>query len=541
MGKITRGLTDITAIKRGTTAVSKVYRGQALIWEPVSPTSAFIEATGGTVITRGAYKIHSFTTIGSGSFVVTNAPALATASLLVVAGGGGGGFGGGGGGGAGEYLFTTSASISPQTYTLVVGDGGAGQTSTTGVAGASGLNSQFGSFTLLGGGGGGEVNLNGVGGGSGGGSGKDGALGGSKSGSWVGNAGGGAGGQGSSGGGGAGAAGVAGGAAEQSGNGGVGLFNNISGTSTFYAGGGGGGANSTTAGKNGTGGTGGGGNGALNNLIATAGTDGLGGGGGGGAYSDGVTNARYGKDGGSGIVVVKYQYQTIPWVTTSLRQYIDPFTSTISSTTATDLSGNGNSATLVNSIAVVGNGGGGDSGWQLNVTGGSAKALNLGLSNTDFNTGGGSLEIWFKIDTASWDSEPGMIYQYRVSPDRQFGLGMKSTADKRFYSQVQGSTTAAEVIPTGDKADGVWRQFVIALAAGGAGYRLYVNGTDIGGTTTTVGNVNAVADFYAGGRIGSFVRGYADAWMGLTRVYTKQLSAAEVLQNYNANKADYGL
>lgn len=229
------------------------------------------------------------------------------------------------------------------------------------------------------------------------------------------------------------------------------------------------------------------------------------------------------------------------WVTANLYQYIDPFTSTIGGGTASDLSGNGRSATLVNSIAVVGTGGGGDSGWQLNVKGSSAKALNLGLNNTDFNTNGGSLEIWFKIDAANWDSDAGMIYQYRVSPDRQFGLGMKTQADKRFYSQNQGSTTAAEVIPTGDKADGVWRQFVLALAAGGAGYRLYVNGTDVGGSTTTIGSVNADAPFYAGGRIGSFVRGYADAWMGLTRVYTKQLSAAEVLQNYNANKANYGL
>jgi hypothetical protein len=118
---------------------------------------------------------------------------------------------------------------------------------------------------------------------------------------------------------------------------------------------------------------------------------------------------------------------------------------------------------------------------------------------------------------------------------------MKASADKRFYSQNQGSTTAAEVIISGDKADATWRQFVVSLAAGGAGFRIYVNGSDVGGSTTTIGSVNTNNPFYAGGRIGSFVRGYADAWMGLTRVYNKNLTASEVLQNYNANKADYGL
>lgn len=229
------------------------------------------------------------------------------------------------------------------------------------------------------------------------------------------------------------------------------------------------------------------------------------------------------------------------YVTANLLQYIDPFDSVIAGSSVTDLSGNGNSGTLVNSIGVVGSKGTTDSGWRLNVKGSSAKSLNLGLNSTDFNTAGGTLEVFFKISTVDWNSEPGMLYQYRASPDRQFGLGIKSTANKTFYSQIQGSTTAAEVNPTGNKADGVWRQFAVTLNAAGAGYRLYVDGVDVGGTTTTVGNVNANAAFIAGGPISTFVRGYADAYMGLTRIYTRPLTAAEVLQNFDANKADYAL
>jgi len=532
-------------IESGGSVVKKMYYGTNLIFDPTSipappaPAYAFITASGGTVTYDGDFKIHTFTTLGTGSFIVTGAPTAATASLLVVAGGGPGGPDvgtGGGGGGGGGVIYTTSASISANTtYTLVVGDGGARGTNASPGAATQGKNSDFGSFSAVGGGrGGAKDNYNGGNGGSGGGGA---AYANFTAGSGTAGQGnnGGAGqntGFGAGGGGGAGAAGSAG-SGGSGGNGGNGLAFSISGVSTYYGGGGGGGSE---AGGSGTGGLGGGGNAGTS---PQNGTDGLGGGGGG---RTSPPYAQDGTEGGSGVVVVRYKYKQSTYVSGSaLKQYIDPWASPQSGTTVYDLSGNGNNATKVNSIAVVGTGGGGDSGWQLNVTGGSAKSLNLGLNNTDFNTNGGSLEVWFKIDTASWDSEPGMIYQYRVSPDRQFGMGMKSTANKTFYSQIQGSTTAAEVNPTGDKADGVWRQFVVALAAGGAGYRLYVNGTDIGGSTTTVGNVNADAPFYAGGRIGSFVRGYADAWMGLTRVYTKQLSAAEVLQNYNANKADYGL
>ena len=67
---------------------------------------AFVAATGGTVVTCGNFKIHTFT--GSGCFAVSNggnAFGSNTVDYLVVAAGGGGAVGewGGGGGGAGGY------------------------------------------------------------------------------------------------------------------------------------------------------------------------------------------------------------------------------------------------------------------------------------------------------------------------------------------------------------------------------------------------------------------------------------------------------
>jgi len=107
--------------------------------------------------TAGTYV--QFTTVGTHSW---EAPAdISVADILVVGGGGGGGFStstrpGGGGGGGGFYSMELW-SLTPQTtYTVVVGQGGSGGTSS--VRGAQGSLSQLHDFYAGGGGGGGSAN-----------------------------------------------------------------------------------------------------------------------------------------------------------------------------------------------------------------------------------------------------------------------------------------------------------------------------------------------------------------------------------------------
>ena len=306
----------------------------------------FIEATGGTVICCGDFKIHTFT--GPGTFTVTNAGTPAgstTVDYLVVAGGGGGGKNRGGGGGAGGFresvpspaAWTASPLANPggalpvaaQAYPITVGGAGSGATpcqpdATTTATG--GTPSVFSTITSTGGGAGGNRCATGGGpGGSGGGGGSSGPSP-APSGSGgngntpptsppQGNNGGGpiASAQaliGGSGGGGATAAGVTTPISNtaNSGPGGNGATTSISGSPTAYAGGGGGGAAEQTPFTPASGGTGGGGNGggALSapGDNATTGTTNTGGGGGGGAGSNSP-----GKNGGSGVVIIRYKFQ----------------------------------------------------------------------------------------------------------------------------------------------------------------------------------------------------------------------------------------
>ena len=228
-----------------------------------------------------------------------------TCDILIVAGGGGGGMNAGAGGGAGGFILLENTTLSTGTYTIKVGDGGAGgTTSAVGTAASNGFNSIFGTYTAIGGGAG--VNSggsNGNAGGSGGGAGND----------WSGNRAGGSGtsGQGfkggdgtvpggwertGGGGGGARTAGQSSVSSTRAGDGGTGInlssiFGTSVGQSGWFAGGGGGGVHSGTGG---TGGTGGGGS---ENVEGTNGT-----GGGGGAARNG---SGAGRKGGSGIVIIR--------------------------------------------------------------------------------------------------------------------------------------------------------------------------------------------------------------------------------------------
>jgi len=112
-------------------------------------------ANGGDIIaTYGSYTYHTF--LNSGTFTMLSSKPVEVLTI------GGGGAGGGHhstlyttyGGGAGALLLQNT-TLSPNTYSVTVGSGGAAPYSTQGVRGPNGSSSQFGSLTAASGGGGG--------------------------------------------------------------------------------------------------------------------------------------------------------------------------------------------------------------------------------------------------------------------------------------------------------------------------------------------------------------------------------------------------
>jgi hypothetical protein len=278
--------------------------------------------TGGTITTSGGYRIHTFTS--SSSFVVPSGLTLSDVEYLVIAGGGGGGADDGGGGGAGGYRCSVVGessgggasaearlTLSPSTYTVTVGAGGA--PGIDGVSGQyNGSNSVFSTITSLGGGAGGTGSTphTGASGGSGGGGHNAFASVGGSGTSGQGYAGG-QGNQGGINGAGGGGAGQTGGQGDvRNSFGGNGVASAITGTSVTRGGGGGGGSRIYNYPLGGTGGGGAGsfqGSATPNNGAGSPGGANTGGGGGGGNGTTSGGLSRNGGSGGSGIVIVRYQ------------------------------------------------------------------------------------------------------------------------------------------------------------------------------------------------------------------------------------------
>ena len=222
---------------------------------------------------------------------------MATVKALVVAGGGGGGgvtdSSQGGGGGSGGYIYNSAFTITPGTFSVTVGGGGAINT--------NGQDSVFSSLTAVGGGEGGSSRENGGNGGSGGGAGglSYGSTSGGTATSGQGNNGGsvssGGGQYAGAGGGGSGSVGSNPSTALNGANGGSGTLNPITGSGYLCGGGGGGGVN---VGGNGGSSVGGKGS-SYYDGNATSGATNTGSGGGGGYYNPGI--------GGSGIVQIAYK------------------------------------------------------------------------------------------------------------------------------------------------------------------------------------------------------------------------------------------
>ena len=326
----------------GTTTQSWTY-SIGIIPDPIS---------GGTYVDASGYRIRTFTS--SDTLVVST---TTTIDYLIVAGGGGGGTRHAGGGGAGGGIYNTGI-LTQASYNIIIGGGGVGKTGTAG-SGGNGDNSSFFSNTAIGGGGGAaSADSNGRIGGSGGG-GNAGGLGGSSTSGQGNNGGAGAtnpSSEPSYAGGGGGGAGQVGGAAVSGtnaggGNGGAGYLYPIS--ISYYGGGGGGSNAGTSTGVAGTGGIGGGGAGSKGPNAAVSGTINTGGGGGAGGFTS-ANNGDAG-NGGSGIVIVRYNLTVITssqpvniTADTSSNPYtiLYNFTSnqtvtwSISPTTYTDLSSN---------------------------------------------------------------------------------------------------------------------------------------------------------------------------------------------------------
>jgi len=452
---------------------------------------------------------------------------LTSVEVLVVAGGGAGGPTAGGGGGAGGLIYNTQFPVVlQQSYTVTVGAGGSAD-------GSNGANSVFGTLTAIGGGGGGQGwgGLNGNSGGSGGGCSAAGANvgqgtfnqgfpGGNSSQIYN-----------SGGGGGAGGPGLPANGTTNAGNGGPGITLAISGTDVSYAGGGGGGIIFNTA--SGTGTAGGGRGGFSGGTPGTSGTLNTGGGGGGGGNNNPIDGSRAG-GGGSGVVIVRYpgQVRATGGTVTSVNGFnIHTFTSGTGAFTPFQI----------------------PAGYDYQSYGSFVNVTTPVLYDSR-NSGAlvfNNLDNYVAMpELPSQTNSPLSVFAWvflNATPAVTNGIwGHYGVNNNNIHYEINPTATRLRLgdINKGDLpmlAVGSW-QFV-GFTSTGSSHSYYVNGvlsTTWAGTTGTILGGNGTFP-------SSHMIGRSDAtrtWNGRiaqVAIYTAELTAAEVLNNFNALRGRYAV
>lgn len=471
---------------------------------------------------------------------------LTKVEVLVVAGGGGGSgnyYDDGAGGGAGGLIYNSNFAVTPGTQlTANVGAGGA---ASVGSEGGDGGNSVFGALTAIGGGGGASHRSAGRAGGSGGGSagqysGSDNAVGGNGT-AGQGFAGGTATGYSGSGGGGASSIGLPAGNPGWGfgGNGGNGKIYSISGTPTYYAGGGGGygySASSTTMG-----GLGGGGNGGNRTPLApTPGTPNTGGGGGGGRTGGQVPFVGTAA-GGSGIIIVRYQgpQKAIGGTVTSVNgDTIHTFTTSGNFTPLV----NTNGSAVLGLSDLSGNGNFGDSGGS-GVLYSSANGGSLSFDGSNDYVSVSSISVsTFTYQGWVYNTPSGSAGDYGYfHTGGNFGLAISEGGN---HGQGGGSITgdfyyynsSNAVVLNYNLSPNVWVNVASVINGSSKTLQLYINGS-LQSTTNVTNTQSSITEF---GRHSANTH-YFNGRVSNTSIYNRALTAAEILQNFNALRGRFGI
>jgi len=236
---------------------------------------------------------------------------------------------------------------------------------------------------------------------------------------------------------------------------------------------------------------------------------------------------------GGGVRVTNDIVATTPIVSSGLQ--VNLLSAPSSGTTWTDTSGNGRNATLQGSAAYVSNNGGG-----------------VKLANTDF-TGTGYISVPYNIASNTVTVEIVASFNNTSHWATIWGNEIYNTS-AGYMAYMSATTTLSWGKPAGSAttitASNSIRHWTFVI--NGTSQLLYLNGSQLGTTTTVVAQTTFVtSEFLFGARHTNAGTGTTDKLNNTNsalqpvfyqmRIYNQALSGAEVAQNYNAVKGTYGI
>ena len=228
------------------------------------------------------------------------------------------------------------------------------------------------------------------------------------------------------------------------------------------------------------------------------------------------------------------EFTGAPVVDSSLKLWLDAGQTTSysgSGTTWTDLSGSGNNGTLVNGVTFDAIDGGGC--FSLD---GSNDHISCGTTGVAASTV--TIEIWVK---KKGDNGHFFVIDNFDQPELRFQF-ISTGLEIRFYDNGAYFTDTV-YNPSGGFDTNRWYHIVATLENGSQKY--YVNGSVVVSTSGTYdGSPTTNAGEHTLGtynRPGAGYNGYANVKYAVHKIYNRALTAAEIVQNYNALQSRYEL
>jgi len=238
-----------------------------------------------------------------------------------------------------------------------------------------------------------------------------------------------------------------------------------------------------------------------------------------------------------------FSITVLPTIATAgIAAYIDANNSSSysgSGTSWNDISGNGNNFTMSNIT--------------FNSTGIKYMEFNgtnsqvLGNSRT-FSTTTVTYDGWCWV--ASDNPGAGNIYGFGVPPDNPSNTGFTthfdSSGNGHFYALVgTGSSFTSTESRAFVPSRGAWHHFAFVINSASLLVSPYVNGV-LGTTAAMSGAMNNLSNFVPVlGRDSRYTQGSGDRHfkgrMAQVRIYSRALSATEILRNYNATRSTFGV
>ena len=217
---------------------------------------------------------------------------------------------------------------------------------------------------------------------------------------------------------------------------------------------------------------------------------------------------------------------TYPIISTGLNWYYDISNPTCypgSGTSITDLSGNGNTGTLVNGTAYSSANSG------TLVLDGINDYINIPHSTSLTKTNVGALFIWVKLTNTN--TQQVIISKGNIPSDRS-SYGMYLWGGNAEYVEIANTTSENHI--SNITTAGTWKQ--VGMVWNGTTLKKYVNGIEVASTTQTI-NVNDIGGTM---RIGASLAGYYSN-MSFGEVYLYDtLTPTQITANFNATKSRYG-